>query len=953
MNAKVTNNFVTISVQMEDEYNNTMALEDTVALESPMAESPLINLDINTEILDVCESDPQHSGEHMEDNYCQKEVVLDSDDEGGGQNEAIDLVNGCIPRIGRLCSRGEIGLRKRQRVRAGCFRRLDIKVRKHVFRHTDSATSDRCDEESNTETTCLYGDSRFREHLGVMDSVLSTSPGCLPDDSLDERRLSSHGSKSTNMGKYVNYDESPEAAESHAKALGFVDHYLSVSDLGSYKNIETGKTNRITSPPSLRSKGSQYLASRVSLARNASNLMTFDWTEKYIGKDEYATLRMNEDSVFGFEGERSEQLSSIQESGNVELQNKISGLHSKEKSPGNISSTNGVDTNSFNSNNTDKIGSSSGICTVYESVEFGKGFDAGLSSQKMKEGENLEHTPETLDIGLDTQIAAEAMEALIHAPPPMFDPCLTRQVSDIILLDSSNPVNKKAARKNVDYEEAFVGWRCKERRSRCMNIYSVQEKRDSLKEFQRIHCLYDRKSKETTDGLQSDSPQKRRKMTRSDDDVCKIGIRDSSFKEKTDTLRRDENINLDVADRPLSKLNPWNYPKGKRSRPCTVGHSNRSSNQCYPRAVIENNVEKYPILNEETQKRVPNVFLVYKRRRKVSLEREHIRSSLELAGDSSPSVNHNVPSEEKLQVQIPVEFGTANPSRQCYKLDDVKISSFDAPNIIKSDMLLSSGHSSTLSKQPSDHFSRSMKELTRLGYTESLPDFLPKDSRRRRATEKVCILFSQNLEPSVLKQQRKIAARFGFLVTSCCSEATHFVTDRFVRTRNMLEAIALGKHVVTHFWLESCEQAGYIIDEKSYILRDEKKEKEIGFNLPASLSRASQHPLLKGRKVLITPNVKPDVNAIISLVKAVGGQVVPSIQNANTKDKVMPELLILSCEEDYTICLPFIEKGASFYSSELLLNGIVTQKLEFERHKVFKDSAKIGPSCVSRRRNGK
>lgn len=61
----------------------------------------------------------------------------------------------------------------------------------------------------------------------------------------------------------------------------------------------------------------------------------------------------------------------------------------------------------------------------------------------------------------------------------------------------------------------------------------------------------------------------------------------------------------------------------------------------------------------------------------------------------------------------------------------------------------------------------------------------------------------------------------------------------------MLEAIALGKPVVTHLWLESCEQAGYVIDEKSYILRDEKREKEIGFNMSVSLSRANQLPLLK------------------------------------------------------------------------------------------------------------
>lgn len=61
----------------------------------------------------------------------------------------------------------------------------------------------------------------------------------------------------------------------------------------------------------------------------------------------------------------------------------------------------------------------------------------------------------------------------------------------------------------------------------------------------------------------------------------------------------------------------------------------------------------------------------------------------------------------------------------------------------------------------------------------------------------------------------------------------------------MLEAIALGKPVVTYLWLENCEQAGYVIAEKSYILRDEKKEKEIGFNMSVSLSRAMKQPLLK------------------------------------------------------------------------------------------------------------
>lgn len=88
-------------------------------------------------------------------------------------------------------------------------------------------------------------------------------------------------------------------------------------------------------------------------------------------------------------------------------------------------------------------------------------------------------------------------------------------------------------------------------------------------------------------------------------------------------------------------------------------------------------------------------------------------------------------------------------------------------------------------------------------------------------------------------------ARLGVPIASSSSDATHFVADKFVRTRNMLEAIALGKPVVTHLWLESCGQASCFIDEKNYILRDTKKEKEIGFNMPVTLARACSNPLLK------------------------------------------------------------------------------------------------------------
>ncbi|KAG8653809.1 hypothetical protein MANES_05G068700v8 [Manihot esculenta] len=221
-----------------------------------------------------------------------------------------------------------------------------------------------------------------------------------------------------------------------------------------------------------------------------------------------------------------------------------------------------------------------------------------------------------------------------------------------------------------------------------------------------------------------------------------------------------------------------------------------------------------------------------------------------------------------------------------------------------------------------------LKEIIRLGIPELKLDFSRRDLRKRKDTACVQVLFSQHLDDDIIRQQKKIMARLGISVASCSMDATHFIADKFVRTRNMLEAIAFGKPVVTHLWLESCGQASSLIDEKNYILRDVKKEKEIGFSMPVSLARASQHPLLENRRVLITPNIQPDKKMITSLVKAVHGQVVEETQISELK--IPDDLLVLSCEEDHAICTPFLDKGAAVYSSELLLNGIVIQKLEYE-----------------------
>ncbi|XVF38620.1 hypothetical protein REPUB_Repub20aG0118100 [Reevesia pubescens] len=247
-----------------------------------------------------------------------------------------------------------------------------------------------------------------------------------------------------------------------------------------------------------------------------------------------------------------------------------------------------------------------------------------------------------------------------------------------------------------------------------------------------------------------------------------------------------------------------------------------------------------------------------------------------------------------------------------------------------------------------------IKELRSLSPIEPEPISPLKDLRKRRDLTNVRVLFSNHLDEDIIKQQKKILARLCISEASSILDATHFITDNFVRTRNMLEAIASGKPVVTHLWLESIGQVNIHIDEEAFVLRDIKKEKELGFCMPVSLARARKRPLLQGRRVLITSNTKPGKETISHLVTAVHGQAIERIgRSAMKDDKVPVDLLVLSCEEDYAICVPFLEKGTAVYSSELLLNGIVTQKLDYERHRLFADHVRRTRSTIWLKKDNK
>ncbi|XP_059295708.1 uncharacterized protein LOC132049065 [Lycium ferocissimum] len=502
-------------------------------------------------------------------------------------------------------------------------------------------------------------------------------------------------------------------------------------------------------------------------------------------------------------------------------------------------------------------------------------FDMGAFEKQVENDGNQSDVLDTYDVGLDTQLAAEAMETLLHAPPLESDAVCAPHIPETSLVKEGEYPEIAFSREfNIDDSSSEP--------TECSSA-EIELLRGKTRGFSSVVHRTRHQVSLNFRSLESEFPKKRRKpheVGELNDNLFKVAaVRGKVSKSGTNTSRNARNVSLKkqgeirqsvAATLSQVKLENW-ASKGKRTR------------------ISYSSICKYPVTS---QKMMPMDF-------------KRVESAESAKLNEMTSTSTNILTKD--MISDIVSSGNSDPS---YSLNDHK----------KGKQHMKSLSRSTLSQ-----------ELIRLGYAEKLPDFLPRGLRRRKGEGDIRVLFSQSLDSKLIKQQKKILARLGFISASNCSKATHFVTDSFVRTRNMLEAIACGKPIVTHLWLDSCGRASCFVDEKKYILRDAKKEKELGFTMPASLSRARKHPLLEGQRVIITPGVKPDRDTLLSLVKAVHGEVVDESNSKITYD----DLLVLSGEEDHKICLPYLEKGFPVYNSELLLNGIVIQKLEYNRHQLF------------------
>ncbi|XP_020101796.1 dentin sialophosphoprotein [Ananas comosus] len=772
---------------------------------------------------------------------------------------------------------------------------------------------------------------------------------------------------------------------SQANALEVVDKFISINDFEpSQEALNRGKAAVLKSPPISSAKGVRFLAEKVDHVSPVGKEGIFDWVDSL--EDEGGGEFFHKRKEFFFKSKVDASKSQSHPPKNR------SGIYDKSGKEDDASPNTGRKLANLAHSDSRLLIQNTGVSKRIHQTKTKRNLSKDLDEQS--NSKSLEKQVEgNYDIGPDTQMAAEAIQILVHGSPIRHTAEGDKQCGDMNGNDNSARV--KDSSKNVSRRKRSRDSKGIPTRSKRIKMLSSKsdDKRpiissENLRGSRRKRSLEGKTLETETNRMKSNlkgekssqlefipgeyrvygSPIAHR-TRHSKQANSKKKVETSSVKVRNCCTRSSKKVNL-VKQAEILCNGSEKYGNEMMDDTCkaagtevelvtnepgSVNNDNKCSNSNKDQPKVVDTISTKPVTATQPSKKTKRVFI-----RSVSeildrVKRKKRSSSTMRASEDIRSILPGLRTRSSVHSLLVTHSSGKNSNQPTCTPSLDKAGSAGSPN----EKVRQSSIGRTTSKVveevspicvtqgPSRAWDKGLsrpsiaRELLRLEPPEASPNKEWKDLRRRKYMASTCILLSHHLDDDIIKQQKKILARLGVSVAASISDASHFVADKFVRTRNMLEAMALGKPVVTPLWLEACGQASCFIDEKNYILRDTKKEKEIGFSMPGSLARACQCALLQGKRVFITANVKPSQELIASLVKAAGGQPMERIGRSVIKDEKVPDdLLIISSEEDYDICIPLLEKDAGIFSSELVLNGIVIQKLEYERHRLFSNHIK-------------
>lgn len=175
----------------------------------------------------------------------------------------------------------------------------------------------------------------------------------------------------------------------------------------------------------------------------------------------------------------------------------------------------------------------------------------------------------------------------------------------------------------------------------------------------------------------------------------------------------------------------------------------------------------------------------------------------------------------------------------------------------------------------------------------------------------------------------KVLFRLGGSIAKGVADMNCLVTDKVRRTVKFLCAVAKGIPIVTPQWLEKSGKAGTFLPPSSYLVKDREQENKFNFNLQDSLRVASRQPLLQGYEIHVTKSVKPEPVHMKDIIASSGAVFLSRMPSSNK-----PQTLVISCEDDLSLCAPALASSVPVVSAEFILTGILQQKVDFESHKL-------------------
>ncbi|CAK5035868.1 unnamed protein product [Meloidogyne enterolobii] len=130
--------------------------------------------------------------------------------------------------------------------------------------------------------------------------------------------------------------------------------------------------------------------------------------------------------------------------------------------------------------------------------------------------------------------------------------------------------------------------------------------------------------------------------------------------------------------------------------------------------------------------------------------------------------------------------------------------------------------------------------------------------------------FTNEQVDNMSKKVRFLAAK----VVESPNECTHFVTSSLRKSVNLVTCIALGKHIVSPYWVETSFKCLQFVDPLPFFVKDRENERKYCFSLKVSVLRARQRKIFKNIIFHIGQGTQPSFRILRQLVEAADGRVV-------------------------------------------------------------------------------